>query len=67
MKFTHWKTSTREITAGQGVPRDSMPGPDHNVVARVGSRGENAVSVLYRGRDEVVAQELRFSREARQP
>ena len=34
---------------------------DQLVLARVGSRGENAISVLYRGRDEHVAEGLRIS------
>ena len=33
---------------------------DHHAIARVGSRGENAISVLYRGRDELVADGLRI-------
>lgn len=32
----------------------------HHSIARVGSRGENAISVLYRGRDEHVVEELRL-------
>ena len=34
---------------------------DQRVVTRVGPRGENAISVLYRGRDELVAEGLRIS------
>ena len=33
----------------------------NHAIARVGSRGENAISVLYRGRDERIAEELRIS------
>ena len=34
--------------------------PSHQSLARVGSRGENAISVLYRGRDEQVDEGLRI-------
>ena len=34
---------------------------DQRVVTRVGPRGENAISVLYQGRDELVAEGLRIS------
>lgn len=34
--------------------------PSHHSLARVGSRGENAISVLYRGRDEQVGEGLRI-------
>lgn len=33
--------------------------PSHHSLARVGSRGENAISILYRGRDEQVDEGLR--------
>ena len=39
---------------------EDRPVSEPVIVARVGSRGENAVSVLYRGRDETVADELRL-------
>ena len=48
------------IRARQLVDGEGSPEPRQVIVARVGSRGENAVSVLYRGRDETVADELRL-------
>ena len=46
------------ITAEREGPREVYPLEDQHVVTRVGPRGENAVSVLYRGRDASVADEL---------
>ena len=62
------------ITAEREGPREVYPLEDeyagfesksddsqyHHAIARVGSRGENAISVLYRGRDEQIAEELRI-------
>ena len=49
------------ITAEREGPREVYPLEDQHVVARVGPRGENAVSVFYRGLDERVADELRLA------
>ena len=46
------------ITAEREGPREVYPLEDQHVVTRVGPRGENAVSVFYRGRDGRVADEL---------
>ncbi len=46
------------ITAEREGPREVYPLEDQHVITRVGPRGENAVSVLYRGRDASVADEL---------
>ena len=48
------------IRARQEDIAEGRPTPEQVMVTRVGSRGENAVSVLYRGRDETVADELRL-------
>ena len=46
------------ITAEREGPRETYPLEDGYAVKAVGPRGENAVSVLYRGRDELIAAEL---------
>ena len=46
------------ITAEREGPRETYPVEDQHAVRVVGPRGENAVSVLYRGRDEQIATEL---------
>ena len=46
------------ITAEREGPREVYPLEDQHVVNRVGPRGENAVSVFYRGLYERVADEL---------
>ena len=48
------------ITAEREGPREVYPLEDQHAVIRVGTRGENAVSVLERGRDEHVVGGLRF-------
>ncbi len=49
------------ITAEREGPREVYPLEDQNSIARVGPQGENAVSVLYRGRDESVDSALRLA------
>ena len=49
------------ITAEREGPREVYPLEDQHIVARVGPRGENAVSIFHRGRDERVADELRLA------
>ena len=46
------------ITAEREGPREVYPLEDQHVVSVVGPEGENAVSVLYRNRDERIADEL---------
>ena len=46
------------ITAEREGPRETYPLEDQHAVRVVGSRGENAVSVLYWGRDEHIATDL---------
>ena len=46
------------ITAEREGPREVYTLEDQHTVAMVGPEGENAVSVLYRGRDERIADEL---------
>ena len=46
------------ITAEREGPREVYRLEDQHTVATVGPEGENAVSVLYRGRDERIADEL---------
>ena len=46
------------ITAEREGPRDVYPLEDQHAVTRVGPRGENAVSVLYRSRDETISAPL---------
>ena len=46
------------ITAEREGPRDVYPLEDQHAVTRVGPRGENAVSVLYRSRDEAISASL---------
>ena len=46
------------ITAEREGPRETYPLEDQNAVRVVGPQGENAISVLYRGRDELIATEL---------
>lgn len=46
------------ITAEREGPREIYSLEDQHAVTVVGPQGENAVSVLYRGRDETVAYEL---------
>ena len=48
------------ITAEREGPREVYPLEDQHLVSKVGPRGENAVSVFYRGRDEAVAEPLRL-------
>jgi predicted ATPase len=48
------------ITAEREGPREVYPLEDQHAVTRVGPRGENAVSVLERGRDQHVVGGLRF-------
>jgi predicted ATPase len=48
------------ITAEREGPREVYPLEDQHAVTRVGPRGENAVSVLERGRDQHVVDGLRF-------
>ena len=48
------------ITAEREGPREVYPLGDQHAATRVGPRGENAVSVLERGRDEHVVGGLRF-------
>ena len=52
------------ITAEREGPREVYPLEDQHLVARVGPQGENAVSVLYRGRDERINQGLRMAETA---
>ena len=46
------------ITAEREGPRETYPLEDQNAVRVVGPQGQNAISVLYRGRDEHIATEL---------
>ena len=46
------------ITAEREGPRDTYPLEDQHIATLVGPQGENAVSVLYRGRDERIARDL---------
>ncbi|MXY45031.1 MAG: DUF3696 domain-containing protein [Dehalococcoidia bacterium] len=46
------------ITAEREGPRETYPLEDQHAVRVVGPRGENAVTVLYGGRDEHIATEL---------
>ena len=46
------------ITAEREGPRETYPLEDQNAARVVGPQGENAISVLYRGRDEYIAAEL---------
>ena len=46
------------ITAEREGPRETYPLEDQHAVRVVGPQGQNAVSVLYRGRDEHIATEL---------
>ena len=48
------------ITAEREGPRETYPLEDQHAVRSVGPQGENVVSVLYRGRDENIATELRI-------
>ena len=48
------------ITAEREGPREVYPLEDQLAITRVGPRGENAVSVFYRGRDEYIADALRL-------
>lgn len=48
------------ITAEREGPREVYPLADQHLVARVGPRGENAVSVFYQSRDERVDAERRL-------
>ena len=41
-------------------PTEDWNGQDQKVAIRVGARGENAISILYRGRDEPIAEGLRI-------
>ena len=47
------------ITAEREGPREIYPLEDQHMVPTVGPEGENAVSILFRGRDEHIADELR--------
>ena len=49
------------ITAEREGPREVYPLEDRHAGTRVGPRGENAVSVLERGKDEHVGRGLRFT------
>lgn len=49
------------ITAEREGPREVYPLEDQHIVARVGPRGENTVSVFHRERDERVADDLRLA------
>ena len=49
------------ITAEREGPREVYPLEDQHIVARVGPRGENAVSVFHRERDERVSDALRLA------
>ena len=46
------------ITAEREGPREVYPLQDQHAVTRVGPRGENAVSVIYRSRDETISAPL---------
>ena len=46
------------ITAEREGPRETYPLEDQTAVRVVGPQGQNAISVLYRGRDEHIAAEL---------
>ena len=46
------------ITAEREGPRETYPLEDQHTVTVVGPQGENAVSVLYRGKDERITTEL---------
>lgn len=48
------------LPSGQMEAFESEVAHHHHTVARVGTRGENAISVLYRGRDEQVIEGLRI-------
>ena len=48
------------LTAEREGPRELYPIEDQHSKNRVGPRGENAVSILYSGRDELVADALRI-------
>lgn len=48
------------LPSGQKETLGNEDADRHHTIARVGSRGENAISVLYRGRDEHVIEELRI-------
>ena len=48
------------ITAEREGPRDTYPLEDRHSVTRVGPRGENAASVLYRAQDDPIADQLRI-------
>ena len=52
------------ITAEREGPRDVYPLEDQHALTRVGPRGENAVSVLYRRRDEPISTQLRIAGES---
>ena len=52
------------ITAEREGPREVYPLEDQHTAARVGPRGENAVSVFHRERDERVSDELRLAEAA---
>ena len=48
------------ITAEREGPREFYPLEDYHTITRVGPQGENAVSVLYRGLDDLVVDSLRI-------
>lgn len=52
------------ITAEREGPREVYPLEDQYAVTRVGPRGENAVSVLYRSRDDAISTPLRIAETA---
>ena len=52
------------ITAEREGPREVYPLEDQYAVTRVGPRGENAVSVLYRSRDDAISPPLRITEAA---
>ena len=52
------------ITAEREGPREVYPLEDQHIVTRVGPRGENAVSVFHRERDERVSDALRLAEAA---
>ena len=49
------------LSAEREGPREIYPLEDQHAVTRVGVRGENAVSVLYRSRDDPISASLRIS------
>lgn len=49
------------LSAEREGPREIYPLEDQHAVTRVGMRGENAVSVLYRSRDEPISISLRIA------